>query len=50
MRTYKYRIYPSDKQRRELEKYFWCCRFVYNYMLDLKQKMYKRYWVDHNLY
>ena len=41
MRTYKYRIYPSDKQRREL---------VYNYMLDLKQKMYKRYWVDHNLY
>ena len=50
MRTYKYRIYPSDKQKRTLEKYFWCCRFVYNYMLDMKKTMYKRYWVDHNMY
>ena len=39
---FKYRIYPNQKQIVLIEKTFGCCRFVYNYMLDRKQKAYKR--------
>ena len=39
--TYKLRLYPNNDQKQFLAKQFGCCRFVYNYMLDLKIKEYK---------
>lgn len=41
LKSYKYRIYPNKSQKFLLAKTFGCCRFVYNYMLDLKVKSYK---------
>lgn len=37
-RAYRYRIYPSDIQKEQLEKTFGCCRFVYNAVLALQQR------------
>lgn len=33
--AFKYRIYPSSEQKVYLEKQFGCCRFVYNYFLNM---------------
>ena len=43
MRQYSYRLrlYPNTSQELFLAKQFGCCRFVYNYMLNLKQTEYK---------
>ena len=41
LRAYKYRIYPTDKQKQMLAKAFGCCRYVYNWALELKEKEYK---------
>jgi putative transposase len=35
-RAYKYRIYPTDEQKRLLARTFGCCRFVYNWALRQK--------------
>ena len=35
-RAYKYRIYPTDEQKRILARTFGCCRFVYNWALRQK--------------
>src|SRR5260370_4923789 len=35
-RAYKYRIYPTDEQKRMLARTFGCCRFVYNWALRQK--------------
>ena len=40
-KSYEYRIYPTKKQKELISKTFGCCRFVYNYFLNLKIKMYK---------
>ena len=32
-KAYKYRFYPSDKQKRILAQTFGCCRYVYNWAL-----------------
>lgn len=32
-RAYKYRWYPTDEQKRILDRTFGCCRFVYNWAL-----------------
>lgn len=40
-KAYKYRIYPNKKQKEMLAKTFGCCRFVYNYYLDKRIKMYE---------
>ena len=37
-RAYKYRIYPSNAQRKYIEQTFGNTRFIYNYFLDLKIK------------
>ena len=42
LRAYKYRIYPTDEQKVLLAKTFGCCRFVYNWALNLKVEAYKR--------
>ena len=41
LRAYKYRIYPTDEQKEMLAKTFGCCRYVYNWALDLREKTYK---------
>jgi len=39
-RAYKYRFYPTDKQKRVLTRTFGCARFVYNYFLRLRKQAY----------
>ena len=39
-KAYKYRIYPNKKQKEIIAKTFGCCRYVYNYYLDLRIKLY----------
>lgn len=41
LKAYKYRIYPSDVQIKLMSKTFGCTRFVYNYYLDKKIKLYE---------
>ena len=41
LRAYKYRIYPTDEQKVLFAKTFGCCRFVYNWSLNLKIEAYK---------
>lgn len=41
LKSYKFRIYPNKKQEELINKTIGCCRFVYNYYLDLKIKAYK---------
>ena len=41
LKAYKYRLYPNKKQEGFIQKTFGCCRFVYNYMLNYKQELYK---------
>lgn len=38
---YKYRIYPTAKQREILAQTFGCCRFVYNWALRLRTDSYQ---------
>ena len=40
-RAYKFRIYPNQQQKILLAKTFGCVRFVHNYYLDKKIKLYK---------
>lgn len=40
-RGYRYRIYPTDEQKVLIAKTFGCVRFVYNWGLDIKKKLYK---------
>ena len=42
LKTYKYRIYPTDAQVVFFAKTFGCCRFVWNKMLDKKLQAYKK--------
>ena len=41
LRAYKYRIYPTDEPKVLFAKTFGCCRFVYNWALNLKIEAYK---------
>lgn len=36
LRAYKYRIYPTDEQKVLIAKTLGCCRFVYNWALNMK--------------
>lgn len=40
LKAYKYRLYPTDEQRDLLVKQFGCCRYVWNWALDKKTKLY----------
>ena len=42
LRAYKYRIYPTQEQKVLLAKTFGCCRFVYNWALNLKIEAYRQ--------
>ena len=41
LRAYKYRIYPTEDQKDLFSRTFGCCRFVYNWALNLKITAYK---------
>lgn len=40
-KAFKVRIYPNKEQKVLIDKTFGCTRFIYNYMLNLKQKLYE---------
>ena len=40
---YKFRIYPMAEQKTFFEKHFGCCRFIYNYLLALRNESYKKF-------
>lgn len=42
IKRYKYRIYPNKQQQEMFQKTFGCCRFVYNWALDIKIKDYEQ--------
>ena len=42
MRTYKYRLNPTEEQRVLIEKHLWCCRFVWNTYLWERIKTYEK--------
>lgn len=41
LRAYKYRIYPTEEQKVLFAKTFGCVRYVYNWALDKRNKLYK---------
>ena len=42
LRTYKYRIYPTETQKVLLAKTFGCCRYIYNRALAIKTELYQK--------
>jgi putative transposase len=40
LRTYRYRVYPNKIQREQILKNIHACRFVYNYALETKIRVY----------
>ena len=40
-KSFKVRIYPNKEQQKLINKTLGCARFIYNFMLNLKQKLYK---------
>jgi putative transposase len=40
-KAFRYRIYPNKKQQELIQKTFGCARFVYNYYLNKRIKMYE---------
>lgn len=49
--TYRYRIYPSEKQLKMIRKTCGCVRYLYNQLLDERTKVYRetRAWADLNV-
>lgn len=47
-KSFKIRIYPNQEQQILIDKTFGCTRFIYNFMLNLKQKLYKFYGISLN--
>lgn len=45
-KSFKVRIYPTKEQQILLEKTFGANRFVYNYFLNLKSKLYEFYKIN----
>lgn len=41
IKAYKYKIHPSEEQKRQLTKFFGCTRFIYNWGLSIKTQSYK---------
>ena len=45
-KSFKVRVYPTEEQQVLLEKTFGANRFVYNYFLNLKIKLYEFYKIN----
>ncbi len=41
-RAYQVRLYPTQEQATLLDKHFGCCRWIYNKMIEINEKKYKR--------
>ena len=41
-KAYKFRIYPNESQKQQIEKTIGCCRFVFNKILERRTKAYRR--------
>ena len=41
LKSYEYRLYPNKEQQTLMAKHFGCVRFIYNYMLAYKTKIYE---------
>ena len=41
LKAYKFRAYPNKEQQLLFAKTFGCARFIYNYYLDKKIRLYK---------
>lgn len=41
LKTFEYRLYPNKEQQTLMAKHFGCVRFIYNYMLAYKTKLYE---------
>ena len=41
LRAYRYRIYPNEEQKVMFAKTFGCVRFVYNWALETKSRLWK---------
>ena len=39
---YKYRIYPTEEQKVQINRTFGCCRFIYNHFLTMKIELYNK--------
>ena len=48
-KAYKFRMYPENKQQEQLNKYMGTSRFIYNYYLSKKDKMYKEQNINYKL-
>lgn len=42
LKAYKYRLKPNKSQQIQIEKTFGCCRFIYNYMLSERERLYAK--------
>ena len=40
--AYKFRIYPNKEQEKQIAQSLGCARFIFNRILELSQKYYKR--------
>ena len=49
-KSFKIRIYPNKEQQILIDKTFGCTRFIYNFMLNLKQKLYKYHNISLSFY
>ena len=46
LKAYRYRIYPTENQRQQIEQTFGCCRLVYNLALGIKIDAYRNHGVN----
>lgn len=47
---YKFRIYPNCLQAQQIQRTFGCCRYVYNYFLSERERLYKESKATLNFY
>ena len=40
-KCYKFRIYPTEEQGRQIQRTFGCCRYVYNYYLAKRKELWE---------
>lgn len=40
-KCYKFRIYPTEEQERQIQRTFGCCRYVYNYYLAKRKELWE---------
>ena len=40
-KAYRYRLYPNKEQQESINKHIGCCRYIYNYGLEMKTKAYQ---------